>query len=62
MVMPVICGCDQKDLSAQYLVSIWCQNDVVSTWMRRDHVASTLMRRHFYVMCPAGINCFKHNY
>ena len=26
---------------------IWCQNDVVSTSMRRDHVASTLTRRHF---------------
>ena len=26
-------------------VGIWCQNDVVST----------LLRRHFYVMCPLGI-------
>ena len=26
---------------------IWCQNDVVSTSMRRHHVASTLTRRHF---------------
>ena len=23
--------------------------------MRRNHVASTLIRRHFYVMCPLGI-------
>ena len=31
-------------------VGIWCQNDVVSTSMRRHHVASTLKRRHM----PAG--------
>ena len=36
------------------LVGIWCQNDVVSTSMRHNHVASTLIRRHFYVMCPLG--------
>ena len=30
------------------------QNDVVSTSMRRDHVASTLIRRHFNVVCPRG--------
>ena len=29
------------------------QNDV-STSMRRDHVASTLIRRHFNVVCPLG--------
>ena len=28
-------------------MGIWCQNDVVSTSMRRHHVASTLIRRHF---------------
>ena len=28
-------------------VGIWCQNDVVSMSMRRDHVASPLIRRHF---------------
>ena len=27
------------------------QNDVVSTSMRRDHVASTLIRRHFNFVC-----------
>ena len=32
------------------------QNDVVSTSMRRHHVASTLTRRDFYIMCPLG--CF----
>ena len=37
-----------------YPVGIWCQNDVVLTSMRRDHVGSTLTRRHFYVMCPLG--------
>ena len=35
-------------------MGIWCQNDDVSTSIRRDHVASTLIRRHFYVMCPLG--------
>ena len=33
------------------------QNDVVSTSMRRDHVASTLIRRHYNVMCPLGWAC-----
>ena len=37
---------------AMYPAGIWCQNDVVSTSMRRDHVASTLTQRHFYAMCP----------
>ena len=40
--------------SEEYPAGIWCQNDVVSTSMRRDHVASTLIRRHFYVICPLG--------
>ena len=35
-------------------VGIRCQKDVVSTWMRRHHVASILIRCHFYVMCPLG--------
>ena len=30
------------------------QNDVVSSSMRRDHVASTSIRRHFNVVCPLG--------
>ena len=30
------------------------QNDVVSTSMRRDDVASTLIRRHFNVVCLLG--------
>ena len=30
------------------------QNDVVSTSVRRDHVASTLIRRHFNVVCLLG--------
>ena len=29
-------------------------NNVVLTSMRRDHVASTSVRRHFYVMCLLG--------
>ena len=35
-------------------VGIWSQNDVVSTSMRRHHVASTFIRRHCYVMRPLG--------
>ena len=35
-------------------VGIWCQNDAVSTSMRRNHVATTLIRRHIYAMCPLG--------
>ena len=27
------------------------QNDVISTSMRRDHVTSTLIQRHFNVVC-----------
>ena len=33
---------------------IWCENDVVLTSMRRDHVASTLIQRHFGTKCPLG--------
>ena len=35
----------------------WCQNDVVSTSMRRDHFASNVAStslRHYYVICPLG--------
>ena len=35
-------------------VGIWCENYVVSTSMRPNHVASTLILRHFYIMCPLG--------
>ena len=35
-------------------VGIWCQNDVVLTPMRRHHVSSTLIRRHFGTKCPLG--------
>ena len=37
-----------------YPVGIWCQNDVVLTLMRRHHVASTFIRRHFLHHVPAG--------
>ena len=40
-------------------VGIWCKNDVISASLRRHHVASTLLRRHFHVMCPLGL--FMHN-
>ena len=37
------------------------KNDVVSTSMRRDHVVSTLIRRHFDVVCLLGsIYIVKH--
>ena len=32
----------------------WRKNDVVLTSMRRDDVASTLIRRHFGTKCPLG--------
>ena len=35
---------------------IWCENDVVLTSMRRDYVASTLIRRHFDTKCPLGVH------
>ena len=35
-------------------MGIWCENDVVLTSMRRDYVASTLIRRHFGTKCPLG--------
>lgn len=31
-----------------------CQNDVLSTSIGRDDVASTSMRHHFYAMCLLG--------
>ena len=40
---------------------IWCENDVVLTSMRRDYVASTLIRRHFDTRCPLGKGiCYLH--
>ena len=39
---------------ASYPAGIWCKNDVVLTLMRRDDVASTLIRRHFRTKCPLG--------
>ena len=37
-----------------YPAGMCCENDVVSTSMRRHHVASTLIRRHFGTKCPLG--------
>ena len=45
-----------------FLVGIWCENDVVSMSMRRYHVTSTLIRHHFYVMCPLGSRSVYHIY
>ena len=41
-------------VSALLPVGIWYQNDVVLTSRRHHHVASTLIRRNFYVICPLG--------
>ena len=40
---------------------IWCKNDVILTLMRRDDVASTLIRRHFRTKCPLGKSCNQYN-
>ena len=39
---------------------IWCHNDVGSKSMRRHHVASTLIRRHFGTKCPLGCDWIKY--
>ena len=36
------------------LVRFGAKNDVVSTSMQHNHVASTFIRRQFYVICPLG--------
>ena len=38
-----------------YPADTWRRNDVGLTAMRRDHVASTSVRRHYDVTCPLGI-------
>ena len=48
-----LCG-NPIDPTRSFPVGIWCQNDVVSMSMRRDHVASTLIRRHFHTKCTLG--------
>ena len=40
------------------LACIWCQNDHVSTSMRRHLVVSTCIQRQFYVMWP--LRRFRH--
>ena len=46
--------CPPEDALDPYPAGTQHQNDVVSTSMRRDHVASTLIRRHFNIVCPLG--------
>ena len=41
-------------LSTNIPAAIRCQNVDVSTSMRRNHVASTLIWRHFRTKCPLG--------
>ena len=49
----------RKTLVCGFLpAGIWCKNDVVLTLMRRDDVASTLIRRHFCTKCPLGQQCW----
>ena len=50
----------KRNIGNVFPVDIWCQNNVVSTSLRRNNVASTLIRRHFYVMCPLGPNYVFH--
>ena len=38
-----------------------CQNDVVSMSMRRNYVASTLIRRHCRTKCPLGYPAPSHH-
>ena len=45
---------DPSQRLGHHPAGIWCRNDVVSTSMRRNHVASTLIRRHFRTKCPLG--------
>ena len=40
---------------------IWCQNDVASTSMRRNHVASTLIRHHFLRHMPVVVSSLNPN-
>ena len=57
VVKRVIQICPKKHLGISVKgipTGIWCQNDVVFTSMRRHHVASTLIRRHFRSKCPLG--------
>ena len=58
MAVTEICDlCFQSNSSRNtttHPAGIWCQNDVVLTSMRRDDVASTLIRRHFHTKCPLG--------
>ena len=44
-----------RDFYSMCPAGIWCKNDVVLTLMRRDDVASTLIRRHFRTKCPLGV-------
>ena len=50
-----LCTGSSEHLLVSYPLGTQCLNDVVSTSMRRDHVASTLIRRHFDVICLLGI-------
>ena len=51
---PALSFLDSKNVPP---VGIWCQTDVVSTSMRRHHVASTLIRRHFTSCARWAIYC-----
>ena len=41
-------------LEKEIPADIWCENDVVLTSMRRDHVASMLIQCHFGTKCLLG--------
>ena len=48
-------------MSDNYTRDIWCQNDIASTSRQLHRVASTLTRRHLYVMCPLGSSINRSN-
>lgn len=48
-------------MSDNYPIDIWCQNDIASTSRQLHRVASTLTRRHLYVMCPLGSSINRSN-
>ena len=47
-------GTTPAAVKREYPAGIWCENDIVLTSLRRDYVASTLIRRHFDTKCPLG--------
>ena len=45
-----ICWMVSYSTDGRIPAGIWCENDTVLTSMRRDYVASTLIRRHYLLI------------